>query len=171
MEFPIGKNLPIWFATLQSPASCRRTSFLQICKLQTISFVGKGTVKSSNFQYWTVLWAVSAVSPCLWRMMGKATGKTGQSAVLSLRKLRGKVKITSLFDKITTLFVKITTLFDKITTLFNRIFRDSAFYTLYYCIQKNNIAVFLVHFMDIIGRNITKCLLVWIIITIFAAAK
>ena len=39
------------------------------------------------------------------------------------------------------------------------------------CIQKNNIAVFLVHFMDIIGRNITKCLLVWIIITIFAAAK
>ena len=45
-------------------------------------------------------------------MVVKATGKTGQRAVLSLRKLRGKVKITSLFDKITTLFVKITTLFD-----------------------------------------------------------
>ena len=60
-------------------------------------------------------------SPCPWCMVWKATGKTCQSAVLSLRKLRGKVKITSLFDKITTLFVKITTLFDKITTLFNRI--------------------------------------------------
>ena len=52
-------------------------------------------------------------------MVGKDTGKTGQSAVLSLRKLRGKVKITSLFYKITTLYVKITTLFDKITTLFD----------------------------------------------------
>ena len=51
--------------------------------------------------------------------MGKDTGKTGQNAVLSARKLRGKVKITTLFDKITTLFIKITTLFDKITTLFD----------------------------------------------------
>ena len=57
-------------------------------------------------------------------MIGKDTGKTWESAVLSPRKLRGKVKITSLFDKITTLFIKITTLFDKITTLFYIFLRD-----------------------------------------------
>ena len=93
--------------------------FRRICNPAEVNIRTCSPVKGA-LQMLIFTWAGLQILPNR-RTENGGTGRRGRRYGLSRVEVRGRVKITSLFDKITSLFDKITTLFDKITTLLVKI--------------------------------------------------